>query len=142
MFPDSNIAKQFSSGLPKCSYLTTFGLAPYFEQNLYKIDRVPVYSVSFDESFNRVTENEQMDSTIRFWDSKKDIVINRHLRLQFLGHTRSADLLKHFNDATSKFNKGKILQVWMDVPTANIKFHKYPVEERSSVDPDIQIFLI
>ena len=59
MFPDSNIAKQFSCGPSKCSYLTTSGLAPYLEQNLYDmIDRVPVYSVSFDESFNRVTKNE------------------------------------------------------------------------------------
>ena len=138
MFPDSNIAKQFSCGPSKCSYLTTFGLAPYFEQNLYdKIDKVPVYSVSFDESFNRVTKNEQMDLTIRFWDSDKDIVVNRYLGSNFLGHTRSADLLQHFNDATSKLNKGKILQVGMDGPNANIKFHKDLVEEISSVDPEL-----
>ena len=55
----------------------------------------------------------------------------------FLGHTRSADLLQHFNDATSKLNKGKILQVGMDGPNANIKFHKDLVEEISSVDPEL-----
>ena len=34
MFPDSEIAKQFSLGKDKMSYLINFGLAPYFKTKL------------------------------------------------------------------------------------------------------------
>ena len=31
LFPDSNIAKIFACGKTKCSYIVTYGLAPYFK---------------------------------------------------------------------------------------------------------------
>ena len=34
MLPDSNIAKNFACGKTKCSYLFTYGLAPYFKSLL------------------------------------------------------------------------------------------------------------
>ena len=67
MFPDSDIAKMFTCGAAKLKYLSVFGLSPYYENKLLKsLDEVPFYSVSFDESFNRVTKNEQMDFGVRF----------------------------------------------------------------------------
>lgn len=41
MFPDSQIAKQFQRGKTKCSYISNFGLAPYFKGKLMKKLQVP-----------------------------------------------------------------------------------------------------
>ena len=40
MFPDSGIAKSFTCGATKCAYLTCFGLAPYFHEQLVDMVRV------------------------------------------------------------------------------------------------------
>ena len=39
MFPDSGIAKTFTCGATKCTYLTCFGLAPYFHEQLVDMVR-------------------------------------------------------------------------------------------------------
>ena len=77
-----------------------------------------------------------MDFNIRFWDSDKDVIVNRYLGSKFLGHTRSAELLKNFNDATSKLDKSKIIQVGMDGPNARLKFHE-DLEERKNFHPEL-----
>ena len=41
MFPDSQITKQFQCGKTKCSYISNFGLAPYFKGKLMKKLQVP-----------------------------------------------------------------------------------------------------
>ena len=56
MFPDSEIDAKSTCGPDKQTYLCVYGLAPYFESKLEDaLSEVPVYSVSFDESFNRTT---------------------------------------------------------------------------------------
>jgi hypothetical protein len=138
MFPDSNVAKQFSCGPSKCSYLTAFGLAPYFEKKLNdKLQKVPFYSVCFDETFNRITKNEQMDFTVRFWDEEKQLVVNRYLGSQFLGHATASHILKSFNAGTSKLQKEKIIQVGMDGPNTNVKFHRDLIADRLLADEEI-----
>ena len=47
MFPDSGIAKTFTCGATKCAYLTCFGLAPYFHEQLVDMVRITAcYSMS------------------------------------------------------------------------------------------------
>ncbi|CAG5135939.1 unnamed protein product [Candidula unifasciata] len=69
MFPDSAIAKKFSLSERKCSYLVSFGLAPYFtsllEAKLFKRNFV----LLFDESMNKSFQLKQMDFHVRFWDA-------------------------------------------------------------------------
>ena len=61
MFPDSKIAKQFACGPSKTAYMASFGLAPYFSENLVKqLFQVLFYSLSFDESCNSVVKKEQL----------------------------------------------------------------------------------
>ena len=61
MFPDSKIAQKFSCGKTKCGYLIKFGLAPYFHKQVVSAVSQPeiLYSVSFDESFNKPIQEEQ-----------------------------------------------------------------------------------
>ena len=115
MFPDSEIAKQFSCGKTKIMYLCVFGLAPYYEQKLLNIlDNVPYYSISFDESLNKVTTNEQMDFHIRYWDTETQQVCSQYFASKFLGHAKANDLLQCFRDVTAKLKPQKILQISMD----------------------------
>ena len=65
MFEDSQIAQSFSLGSTKLSYNITFRLGPYVK-NLESVDEVKYYSLSFDESYNRIMKKGQMDLLIRF----------------------------------------------------------------------------
>ena len=71
MFPDKKISDKFSLTSTKCSYkmLITFGITPYFASLLFEdIKHSDNFSISFDESLNGVTANEQTDTAIKFWD--------------------------------------------------------------------------
>ena len=72
MFPDSQIAQKCACGQTKCSYLIRFGLAPYFEKEVLDMVTKPerLCVVSFDESFNKIIQQEQMDLILRFWDEE------------------------------------------------------------------------
>ena len=85
MFEDSQIAQSFSLGSTKLSYNITFGLAPYIKNMLLEgVHEVKYYSLSFDDSYNRIMKKGQMDLLIRFWDSAKDRVQTRYLDSPFL----------------------------------------------------------
>ena len=69
MFPDSEIARKFQMSKTKIGYFITFGIAPYFKQILLEeIKKSPFYSVLFDESLNRIFQEEQMDVQVRYWN--------------------------------------------------------------------------
>jgi hypothetical protein len=138
MFPDSTIAQKFACGPSKTSYLAAFGLAPYFEKNLLdQLREVPFYSVSFDESFNKVTKNEQLDFSVRYWDPNHNQVIDRYFGSEFLGHARAVDLLESFKSGTYKLIPEKLIQVSMDGPNVNLKFLRDLKTDRSIVNPEI-----
>ena len=65
MFPDSNIAKEFSMGQTKLCYIICYGPAPYFKSKIMQsfsssscIKRN--FAVLFDEAFNSVILNNWM----------------------------------------------------------------------------------
>ena len=138
MFPDSQIAQNFNCGYTKVKYLSQFGLAPYYEQKLLtKLDEVPYYSLLFDESLNRQTKNEQMDFSVRYWDTDIHQVVDHYLTSKFIGHATANDLLRCFRDATSNLKRQNVLQVSMDGPNVNHKFYKDLISEREASDPDL-----
>ena len=62
MFNDSEIAKSFSVGKIKCGYMINFGVAPYFKKMLLeKLKLTLFFVVCYDESMNRIFQEEQMD---------------------------------------------------------------------------------
>lgn len=76
MFPDSEIAKQFSCGERKCSYLCNFGIAPYFREQLKsQIKKGSSYVLLFDESMNSKTKNKQMDLHARIWGNNGQVCL-------------------------------------------------------------------
>ena len=74
MFPDSQVAKEFSVFLARLSYMINHALASYFKsESLNELTpicpRLPVKFVSaFVESFNRVSTTNQMDVHIIYFN--------------------------------------------------------------------------
>ncbi|KAJ8403281.1 hypothetical protein AAFF_G00354980 [Aldrovandia affinis] len=133
MFPDSQIAHKFSCGATKCSYLVCFGLSPYFHDQLVeKIKNAKCYSISFDESLNRISQNEQIDFVVRYWDDDTDQVAVRYFGSEFLGCTTAADLMKGFQEGTAQLNPKSLLQISMDGPNVNVcSFYQDLVQMRT-----------
>ena len=132
MFPDSKIAKEFSCAKDKNSWIVSFGLAPYFLDQLFQtLSEVPMYSVSFDEAYNRVTKNEQLDLAVRYWDKKTSRPVTRYIGSEFLGHSTAENLLRSFNKATAQLEQEKIINLGMDGPSTNHKFLRLFQEQRS-----------
>ncbi|PIK52261.1 hypothetical protein BSL78_10820 [Apostichopus japonicus] len=132
MFPDSQIAKQFSCGEKKCAYLTCFGLAPHFKEELIKLlKNEDNYVVLFDESMNAVTQSKQLDVHVRAWNTNKLLVESRYYNSVFMGHGTAADMMMHFRDAVEGLEIPKIFQISMDGPNVNWRFYKDFCEEMS-----------
>ena len=69
MFPDSDIAQQFSMGHTESMYVINHGLAPFFESQLTDdLEKSDIHVFSFDESLNDVTQTSEMDLYVRCWD--------------------------------------------------------------------------
>ena len=85
MFIDSEIAKSFQLSKTKCGYLTNYGLVPYFKDILLKsINSSEFFVLSYDESLNKVLQEDQMDVHFRFWDNDVNEVSTRFYDSHFL----------------------------------------------------------
>ena len=60
---------------------------PYYRLVLTnEIKASPYYSTSFDETLNKVTQQEQMDIYMTFWKSDRKRVESRYFETDFMGH--------------------------------------------------------
>ena len=122
MFPDSNIAQQFSLGKDKAGYYIHFGLAPFIKQKLVSlVNTCPFYVLLFDEALNRISQKEQMDIHVRFWHPELNEVHTRYFNSVFLGHTKATDLLGGIKEGLETLSLSKISQISMDGPNVNWK---------------------
>ena len=125
MFLDSKISKPFEMGPNKVGYSTTHGRGPYFKGLLIKqVNQSTWLVVSFDESLNKKTQTCQMYLLIRYWYDENMQVEVRYWDSSFMGYCVSHDLKNHFSGRISDVNLNKILQVSMDGPSVNLKFHR------------------
>ena len=134
MFADSTIAKQFTCDKKKCAYLACFGVSPFFQQQLLdEIKKLENFVLLFDESLNKVTQSKQLDLHIRFWNTKCLSMQTRYVTSLFMGHATANDLLVKMTEYlnSKKIGKSKILQISMDGPNVNWKFHDLLQEQIS-----------
>ena len=54
------------------------------DQLVKNIVATPFYTVSFDESMNRVLQNQQVDVQVRYWDVNTSMASTRYFISQFL----------------------------------------------------------
>ena len=131
MFPDSDIAKQYSMKATKCKYITQFGIAPYVKAKVMNIIKKSAYYVaSFDETLNISCQSKQMDLLIRYWDDTAGLVETRYMGSQFMGHGKASDLCEHFVKGLATIGLTNLLQVSMDGPSVNWSFHSKLCERR------------
>lgn len=124
MFPDSKIARSFSMGKTKASYVINHGLAPYFQEMLQNnMKQCSDYVVCFDESLNKFVQRGQMDLCVRFWEVNLQKVSTRYWNSVFLGRATADHLLDGFIQGLS-LPLGNILQISMDGPNVNLSFMK------------------
>ncbi|KAH6947963.1 hypothetical protein HPB50_022279 [Hyalomma asiaticum] len=117
-------------GKDKVGYTICHGIVPYFRNMLLSsLINVPYLVVCFDEALNKVTQKQQMDVLIRYWDAADNSVKTRYLTSCFLGHTCAEDLASAFRKAVQEIKGSKILQVCMDGLNVNFKFLRSLNEE-------------
>ena len=98
MFPDSSIAKNFTCGKTKCSYLISFGVAPYFKLIFHDtLNTIDKFVALFDESFNPSSKTGQMDLHIRYWDTTNNCVATRYYNSEFMGKVLLKIFMKSLN---------------------------------------------
>ena len=105
-------------------YTINHGIAPY-SKSLPKtiFDRSDIFSFSFDESLNEVTQTSEMVLYARFWDVIENKVNVRYYGSSFLGHGSHPNLLSHFSNITKGLDS-HLYQTSMDGPNVNAKFHQ------------------
>ena len=120
MFPDSEIASQFSMGQTKSRYVILYVLAPHFKSRLREaINSSIYYSLSFDESLNYVEQKCQMDVNVRFLNECRNIVETRYYNSKFLDRPNAENLLESIRDVSIGLQQENFLQLAMDGPNLN-----------------------
>ena len=90
MFSDSEIVKLFKLSKTKCGYFINFRLVPYFKDLLVKETKAAnIFFVLFDESFNKVLQQKQMDGQVRYWNEAAN---TRFFDSQFLKRPNAKNL--------------------------------------------------
>lgn len=125
VFSDSTTAKGMQLSKAKVAYTITYGISRYFKDQLTKaIEKSDTLVIAFDESLNKVCEQQQMDIVVRFWNKEKCEVCTRYFTSAFLGHTTANDLLDAFKSSVPTKMTQKVIQISMDGPNVNFKFLK------------------
>ena len=142
MFPDSNVAQNFQMASTKASYVTYYGLAPYFKEMLLGELKKASYIVPcFDESYNSVIKKGQIDVLARYWDVRLNKVNTHYVKSEFMGKAAANDVLAKFEAASSELDRTKFIQVPSDGPNVNLKFLELLCEKRQDEDLKKLIFI-
>lgn len=143
MFLDFEIVKKFFCGKIKCVYLVKYGLVFYFYEKMFSVffKLEILFFVFFDEFFNKVIQEEQMDFFVRYWDDEVKEVVIWYFGLEFLGYIRVGDLRDKFLKGLLFFNQVNMVQVFMDGFFINWKFYEEFVKLRNEQDLDIFLLL-
>ena len=120
MFSDSTIAKAFKLSKTKCMYYICYGIAPVSKAMLlHDIRLSPFFCVLFDESMNRILQEEQMDVQIRYWNDSDAAVKTRYLASRFLRRPNADNLVSSVKVAVSFLPLEKMNHLSMDGPSTN-----------------------
>ncbi len=112
-FPNSQFAGRFACGEKKCSYVCTYGLAPYFKKLIVKeVSQQPAYVMLFDESPNKHLQSKQMDLHVRLRDGPE---------VKFIGHPLAANIVEKLSKTLSETGLLNLMKLSIDGPNVNWK---------------------
>ena len=130
MFPDSNIARDYSQEETKTNYIVQFCVAPYINDTLVKdlIDTPFVFK--FDKTTTQQI-NKQYDSFVSYYPSRFQRIFTIYVRSLFAGDFKSDDLVSHFFEFIEKpeLHVDFLLALSMDSPNVTRLFEKKNCEK-------------
>lgn len=125
LFPDSEIAKNMQLSKDKIAYMIVYGISLHIRDIiLEKIIPCEYFVLGFDESFNKVSQKQQLDVNVRFWDSSDNNVKTVYFTSAFLGRTTASHLLEALLESSKPLDLKKLIQLSMDGPNVNKKLFK------------------
>ena len=74
---------------------------------------------SFDERLNRISQDEQMDIYVHYWDDEKGLVKTNYLDTRFLIRPNADKLHDEFQNALGDIKEQKMLQLSMGGPNTS-----------------------
>ena len=78
-----------------------------------------IFPLSFDESLKRISQDEQMDTYVRYWDDERRLVKTNYVDVRFLMRPNTDNLHNELHAALSDIPKQKKLRLSMDEPNIN-----------------------
>lgn len=127
MFSDSEIAAKMEMGRTKIAYTISYGLAPFFLNQIFDVlSSCTDLVIGFDETLNKVSQRQQLDVCVRFFDDTKQEVRSAYIGSAFLSSTRAVDLLDGLKSClkSNPVLLTRVIQVSMDGPNVNLKLAK------------------
>jgi len=100
MFPSDPVAKDFTCGATKRSYIITHGLAPYLRDLLLAdVKKANTgFTVHYDET-TTIQIKKQMDIILRYWSVEQNKVVVYYVASLFFGHAEAKTVTKHLLEA-------------------------------------------
>ena len=126
-FPDSDILNKLQLGWTKIGYLVQLDLAPYYRAQIFSLllpeaDFPPKFVSCFDEAFNRISKQKQVDVHVIFFDSNKQEVVRFFIGSHFMGHASAEDTFASLKEVHKDLDLvHNLIQVSMDGPNVNWK---------------------
>lgn len=125
MFSDSEVAKNFSCGRHKLSYVISDGLGPYFKAKVIdELCRPGVfYSVLIDETPKPEQRVQQLDVQARYFSESKQQVTVEHLMSFNLGRATGDIIVERVEEALAEVPRNGLLCFYSDGPNVmkNVK---------------------
>ena len=81
----------------------------------------PFFAASFDESLNRIYQDEQIYVHTRYWDNEKGLVKTNYLDSRFVFRPNADNLHDELHNALQSLPEKNMLQMSMDGPNTNWK---------------------
>ena len=140
MFPDSMIAKSFTCGEKKSTYVVCYGQATFSKQQLTDKNKLlDCFVLLFDESLNTFMQAKPLDIHVRYFDVAQNTISTRYLTRAFLCHATAALMAEAFMEKCHSLNMTRMIQLSMDGPKFSWSFYTKLMAEMYETD-DLQSF--
>lgn len=124
MFPDSSVASKLKMHKDKISYSVTYGLGPYFSNlTASKVRRSPIFALSIDECLNEISQKQQLDIMVNYWDVQENRVGTSYLTSAFLEKSAAENVLESLLNVLKEKDLplDNLIQLSTDGPNVNLK---------------------
>jgi len=122
MFPSDPVAKDFTCGATKTSYIITHGLAPYFRDLLLADVKKSNtgFTVHYDET-TTIQIKKQLDVILRYWSLEQNKVVVHYVASLFFGHAEAKTVTKQLLGALADngLPVNKLIALSSDGPNVN-----------------------